>query len=217
MTPAQISKPGRYTFLIADDHMVVRQGVAMVLKDLFFNADIHQASSIKETLKAVDEYKFDLLILDIHFPDSHSLNLIGELKELQPQLKILVFSAYDENLYALRYLNAGASGYLNKACSEDEMKQALQSMVVSGKYITQNIKDKILDSYISKKPLNPLEQLSDREIEVARLLIKGFGNMEISESLGIKKSTVSTFKNRIFEKLAINNLADLIDMFQLYQ
>ena len=70
--------------------------------------------------------------------------IIGELKELQPQLKILVFSAYDENLYALRYLNAGASGYLNKACSEDEMKQALQSMVVSGKYITQNIKDKIL-------------------------------------------------------------------------
>lgn len=217
MTPPQKNKPGRYTFLIADDHMVVRQGVAMVLKDLFFNANIHQAASIKETIKMVHEHTIDLLILDIHFPDSHSLNLIGELKELQPNLKILVFSAYDENLYALRYLNAGASGYLNKACTEDEMKQALQSMVVSGKYITQNIKDKILDSYISKKPLNPLEQLSDREIEVARLLIKGYGNMEISEALGIKKSTVSTFKNRIFEKLAINNLADLIDMFQLYQ
>ncbi len=89
-------------------------------------------------------------------------------------------------------------------------------MMLSGKYITQNIKDKILDSYISKKPVNPLEQLSNREVEVARLLIKGYGNMEIAEQLQVKKSTVSTFKNRIFEKLEINNLADLIDFFQLY-
>ena len=89
-------------------------------------------------------------------------------------------------------------------------------MMVSGKYITQNIKDRILDSYISKKPINPLEQLSNREVEVARLLIKGYGNMEIAELLNVKKSTVSTFKNRIFEKLEIDNLADLIDFFQLY-
>ena len=131
-------------------------------------------------------------------------------------MKILIFSALDEDIYALRYLNAGASGYLNKGSNEDEMKQALKSMMVSGKYITQNIKDRILDSYISKKPINPLEQLSNREVEVARLLIKGFGNLEIAEMLNIKKSTVSTFKNRIFEKLEIDNLADLIDFFNLY-
>ena len=125
-------------------------------------------------------------------------------------------AALDEDIYALRYLNAGASGYLNKGSNEDEMKQALKSMMVSGKYITQNIKDRILDSYISKKPINPLEQLSNREVEVARLLIKGFGNLEIAEMLNIKKSTVSTFKNRIFEKLEIDNLADLIDFFNLY-
>ena len=205
-----------FTFLIADDHSVVRHGVSLVIKELFFNAKIHHAGTFKETLKTLKETKIDLLVLDINFPDGNSINIIGETKTLQPDLKILIFSAYEESLYALRYLNAGASGYLNKGCHEAEMKQALQSMMVSGKYITQNIKDQILDSYISKKPLNPLEQLSDREIEVARLLIKGFGNMEISEMLHIKKSTVSTFKNRIFEKLAIDNLADLIDFFQLY-
>lgn len=161
--------------------------------------------------------KIDLLVLDINFPDGNSLNILSETKTLQPELKILIFSAYEEDLYALRYLNAGASGYLNKGSNEDEIKQALQSMMVSGKYITQNIKDRILESYISKKPLNPLEQLSNREVEVARLLIKGFGNMEIAELLQIKKSTVSTFKNRIFEKLEIVNLAELIDLFQLYQ
>ena len=204
------------TFLIADDHSIVRQGITLVIKELFFNASIFQAGSFKETLNTLRENKVSMLILDINFPDGNSLNILSEIKTLQPDLKILIFSAYDEDIYALRYLNAGASGYLNKGCSEEEMKQALRSMMVSGKYITQNIKDRILDSYISKKPINPLEQLSNREVEVARLLIKGYGNMEIAELLNVKKSTVSTFKNRIFEKLEIDNLADLIDFFQLY-
>ena len=205
------------TFLIADDHSIVRQGISLLIKELFFNATIYQAGTFKETLKIVRDTKIDLLVLDINFPDGNSLNILSETKTLQPELKILIFSAYEEDLYALRYLNAGATGYLNKGSNEDEIKQALQSMMVTGKYITQNIKDRILESYISKKPLNPLEQLSNREVEVARLLIKGFGNMEIAELLQIKKSTVSTFKNRIFEKLEIVNLAELIDLFQLYQ
>lgn len=210
-------KPNQqYSFLIADDHSIVRQGVSLLIKELFFNVKIFHAGSFKETLKITSENKIDLLILDINFPDGNSLSIMSEAKAMQPDMKILIFSALDEDIYALRYLNAGASGYLNKGSNEDEMKQALKSMMVSGKYITQNIKDRILDSYISKKPINPLEQLSNREVEVARLLIKGFGNLEIAEMLNIKKSTVSTFKNRIFEKLEIDNLADLIDFFNLY-
>lgn len=210
-------KPNQqYSFLIADDHSIVRQGVSLLIKELFFNVKIFHAGSFKETLKIASENKIDLLILDINFPDGNSLSIMSEAKAMQPDMKILIFSALDEDIYALRYLNAGASGYLNKGSNEDEMKQALKSMMVSGKYITQNIKDRILDSYISKKPINPLEQLSNREVEVARLLIKGFGNLEIAEMLNIKKSTVSTFKNRIFEKLEIDNLADLIDFFNLY-
>lgn len=209
-------KQNQPTFLIADDHSIVRQGISLLIKELFFSAKIFHAGSFKEILKTVREHKIDLIILDINFPDGNSLNIISDTKTIQPDTKILIFSAYDEDIYALRYLNAGASGYLNKGSNEDEMKQALKSMMVSGKYITQNIKDRILDSYISKKPINPLEQLSNREVEVARLLIKGFGNLEIAEMLNIKKSTVSTFKNRIFEKLEIDNLADLIDFFNLY-
>jgi DNA-binding NarL/FixJ family response regulator len=209
-------KQNQPTFLIADDHSIVRQGISLLIKELFFSAKIFHAGSFKEILQIIRENKIDIIILDINFPDGNSLNIITEIKTIQPEAKILIFSAYDEDIYALRYLNAGASGYLNKGSSENEMKNALKSMIVSGKYITPNIKEKILDSYISKKPINPLEQLSNREVEVARLLIKGFGNMEIAEMLTIKKSTVSTFKNRIFEKLEIDNLADLIDTFQLY-
>ncbi|MFV5697424.1 response regulator [Flavobacterium sp. ZT3R17] len=205
-----------YSFLIADDHSVVRQGVALLIKELFLNAKICQSGTFKDTFKVLQEIKIDLLVLDINFPDGNSLNIITEVKNIQPDIKILIFSAYDEDIYAMRYLNAGASGYLNKGSSEEEMKQALTSMILSGKYITQNIKDRILDSYISKTPINPLEQLSNREVEVARLLIKGYGNLEISELLKIKKTTVSTFKNRVFEKLEIDNLPALIELFHLY-
>lgn len=204
------------SFLIADDHSIVRQGVAMIIKELFFKPKIFLAGTFKETLHIIHQNTIDLLVLDINFPDGNSLKILEEIKKIQPELKIIIFTAYDEDIYALRYLNAGATGYLNKGCSEDEMKNALNSMVLYGKYITQNIKDKILDSYISKKPINPLESLSGREIEVARLFIKGYGNMEIAETLNIKKSTVSTFKNRIFEKLEINNIAELIEFFNLY-
>lgn len=205
-----------YKFLIADDHSVVRQGVSLIIKELFLNASISMAGNFKDTFKLLRESEYDLLILDVNFPDGNSLSVLSEIKAIQPDLKILIFSAYDENIYAMRYLNAGASGYLNKETTEDEMKNAINSMISSGKYITQNIKDKILDSYISKKPVNPLDLLSNREIEVARLLIKGYGNLEILELLKIKKTTVSTYKNRIFEKLEIDNLADLIKLFQLY-
>ncbi|MDN3677690.1 response regulator transcription factor [Flavobacterium paronense] len=205
-----------YTFLIADDHSVVRQGISLVVKELFVNAKIHTAGTFKDTLKVVKETKLDLLILDINFPDGNSINIIPEVKTIQPDIKILIFTAFDESIYAMRYLNAGASGYLNKGCTEEEIKLAVKSMIGTGKYVTQTIKDRILDSYISKTPVNPLEKLSVREVEVARLLIKGYGNLEISELLQIKKTTVSTFKNRVFEKLGIDNLASLIELFQLY-
>ena len=204
------------SFLIVDDHSVVRQGVSLIIKELFSNASIYMAGNFKDAFKLLKEIKFDLLVLDVNFPDGNSINVLTEIKLIQPDLKILIFSAYDENIYAMRYLNAGASGYLNKETTEDEMKGAINAMISSGKYITQNIKDKILDSYISKKPTNPLDLLSNREIEVAQLLIKGYGNLEILELLNLKKTTVSTYKNRIFEKLEIDNLADLIKFFQLY-
>ncbi|KFF13217.1 response regulator [Flavobacterium hydatis] len=205
-----------YSFLIADDHVVVRQGVTLIVKELFLNAMVYKAATFNDTFKILKEVKIDLLILDVNFPDGNSLNILAEIKAIQPEVKILIFSALEENIYAMRYLNAGASGYLTKESSEDEMKLAINTMISTGKYMTQNIKDRILDSYITKKPTNPLEVLSNREMEVARLFIKGYGNLEILEILKIKKTTVSTYKNRIFEKLEVDNLAELIKLFHLY-
>lgn len=85
-----------------------------------------------------------------------------------------------------------------------------------GKYISAPMKEKIIDNYMQKIPINPLDQLSDRELEIARLLIKGFGNLEISILKSLQKTTVSTYKKRIFEKLNIDNLPALIEIFNSY-
>lgn len=208
--------PNNCSFLITDDHSIVRQGIAMLINEVFLNPKIQMSGNFKDTFKIINETNIDLLILDINFPDGNSINIIKDIKTIQPDIKILIFTAYSEDVYALRYLNSGASGFLTKGSSEEEMKLALTSMILSGKYITQNVRDLVLDSYISKTPINPIEQLSNRELEVARMLIKGHGNLEISDILNIKKTTVSTFKNRIFEKLEVDNLATLIEIFRLY-
>ncbi|WP_281321877.1 response regulator transcription factor [Flavobacterium aestivum] len=211
-----MSTSDNYCFLIADDHSVVRQGLCLLIKELYANAKIYHAGTLKDTLEVLKETRVDLLILDINFPDGNSINSLEELKSIQKDLKILIFTMNDEDIYGMRYLNGGASGYLSKASCEDEMKEALSRMMIFGKYLTSNLKSKISDHFISNKPINPLDQLSAREVEVAKLLIKGYGNLEITNLLQIKNTTVSTFKKRIFEKLEIDNVAALIELFQLY-
>lgn len=206
----------KYNFISADDHSVVTQGMSFILKDLYNGATVYQIESFSEIIKVLNTTSIDLLILDINFPDGSSLNLLPTLKKIQPDLKILIFSGYDEEIYAVRYLSAGANGYLNKLSSEEEIKHAIKTVMTFGKYTSKNIQDKIMDSYILKKPSNPLEQLSNREIEIAKFLVDGRSNIDISKSLNIKKTTVSTYKNRIFEKLSIDTLSGLIQIFQLY-
>jgi len=204
------------TFVIADDHTMIRQGISFLLKDIFPSANILQTGSFLEILKLVKQQKIDLLLLDINFPDGISLNIIPTIKEMQPNIKILIFSACDEDVYALRYLNAGANGYLSKLSTETEISYGINSVLSYGKYVSPNIQNKIMDSYILKKPINPLEQLSNREIEIARLMVEGCGNTAIADTLNIQRTTVSTYKNRLFEKLEINSLSSLISIFNLY-
>lgn len=106
----------------------------------------------------------------------------NKITPLETKSKFLFFSAFDENIYAIRYLNAGANGYLSNLSNEEEIKLAIKSVLNSGKYISKNIQEKIMDTYIFNKPKNLLEQLSNREIEIAKLLVEGFSNIDICNS-----------------------------------
>lgn len=206
----------KFSFITADDHSVVTKSLSFILKDLYKDPIVFQIENISDIIKVLNDNTVHLLLLDVAFPDGNSLGIIPTLKKMQPDLKILIFSGYDEEIYAIRYINAGANGFLSKISSEEEIKNAITAVMNSGKYLSKNIQEKIMDSYIFKKPANPLEQLSNRELEVAKLMVDGYGNTEICKALNIQKTTVSTYKTRIFEKTGIDNLSYLIQLFNLY-
>ena len=206
----------KYQFIVADNNFMIRQGMTIILKQLYNDVFIYQVDDLNSAKKILKSKSIQLLIIDINLPGTNSLNIISYLRKIQNELKILIFSSYHEDIYAIRYLSARANGYLNKLSSEEEIKYAIETVMNTGKYISKNIQDRIMDSYILKKPSNPLEQLSNREIEIAKFLVDGYSNIDVSKLLNIKKTTVSTYKIRIFEKLSIETLSGLIQIFQLY-
>ncbi|WP_177761653.1 response regulator transcription factor [Flavobacterium sp. I3-2] len=211
-----INKFNKFKFITADDHEIIAKSLIFIIKDLYKDAEIYQIDKLSEIVETLKKEKIDLLILDISFPEGDTLTIIPKIKAIQPDIKILIFSGHDENMYAIRYFHANVNGYLSKSSGVNEIKNAITDVMNNGKYFSRNIQNQIMDSLIFKKPSNALQQLSNREFEIAKLLVKGYGNTEISAELDLQKSTVSTYKNRIFEKLEINNVPDLIQIFKLY-
>ena len=205
-----------YKILIVDDHMVVKTGVSIILNSEINDLDIQFASTFSETLDKVKQFSYDLIILDINIPGGKNIEMIPEIRAIVPEVKILMFSAHEEEFYALRYVSAGADGFLNKLSSEEKLIEAVRSIREFGKYLTENLIDQLNNNLLNDEPLNPFDLLSKREIEIVKLLVKGDRNLEISNFLGIQMSTVSTYKNRVFEKLKINNLVELIEKYNLH-
>jgi len=127
--------------LIADDHSIVRLGASVIIKENYPNAIITQAKDYAEVDKLLRFNSFDLLLLDINMPGGNNIKVIKEILTLQPDLKILIFSSYDETLYALRYIEAGAVGYLNKNTAMAELANAIQTIKERGRYMSNEVKD----------------------------------------------------------------------------
>lgn len=196
--------------LIADDHYIVRAGTAMVLESAYPWLNINFAENYEQTKNFIGSNSYDLLILDIDMPGSQYKQMIHELKSIQNSLKILVFSGYDNDV-ALQYIREGAEGYLNKQSNEEQIKSAVKSILDKGYYYPTEL----IVPIIQNKKNSPGEKLSSREYEIFKLLSYGNGNLEIANMLNIKMSTVSTYKKRIFEKLNVANIAELIKAYNL--
>ena len=206
--------------LITDDHDIVRLGSSMVIREMYHNANIQQATDMSETIQLLSSKEFELLLLDINMPGGNNIKMIDEVLSIQPEIKILVFSSYEESIYALRYLQAGASGFINKNSNKEELKNAITSILEKGRYMSPEISNLFLENITSGKAskinANPLNLLSNREMDVAKFLVKGLSILEISKEMNLKNSTISTYKTRVFEKLQLDNIPDLIEVFNLH-
>ncbi|EGV44571.1 response regulator transcription factor [Bizionia argentinensis JUB59] len=203
--------------LVADDHGIVRMGLVQIIKQLRPQALLSEAEDYKSLSALISKESFDLVILDVNMPNGTLQQAIDFIKLKQPELKILIFSSQDEQLYALRYLKMGANGFLNKLSPKEQIDEALSAMFLKGQYISDEIKDSMVSNTLNKQQSSsPIEVLSNRELEVANKLVEGLPLKELSNQLNLHTSTVSTYKNRVFEKLDIQSIPELVEIFRIY-
>ncbi|MGG7666954.1 response regulator [Dyadobacter sp. BHUBP1] len=198
--------------LLVEDHPVMRAGTRTILHSFLGNCQITEVDNFKRAINAIIEEEFSLVILDVSIPGGESVKMIENIKSRRSEQKVLVYTSWDENLYALEFIKAGANGYLTKDASEAELKVAVETIIFQNKmYLSQNVRDQGFNMFIkSGKTLeSPQEQLSLREREVVNLFLTGKSVSEVSSLLSLHPSTVSTHRHRIFQKLGVNNMMDL--------
>jgi two-component system invasion response regulator UvrY len=203
-------------FLLVDDHVVVRSGIKILLSEIYKPAEIHEAFDGLSTLDKLKENEYDLVMLDIQMPNTDTLGLMKTIKQDYPAAKVLIFSMSSENIYAKRFMKAGAYGFISKEASMDEIKKAINLILNDRKYISDALIDKLAEDSISGNPGNPFDKLSPKEFEIVSLLLGGKTLTEISQSLNIHTSTAGTHKARLFEKLGVTNVLELSELAKLY-
>ena len=207
----------KITFLLADDHSLIRQGIFFLIDEMELETEIFQTSNLQQTLEKIKNAPIDIAIIDAHFPDGNSLSILKEIKSIRPQMKVLIFTGIDENVHALKYINAGANGFLSKMSEEEEINHAVKEMINHGEYISKSTQSKLIDSVQNPSLINPLLRLTERESEIAQMYSEGLGNLEIANRLDLKQNTVSTIKKRILEKLEVDTIVGLIDLMKTHQ
>jgi len=193
--------------VLADDHSFIRLGLIQILKDEYPSVEIIEVSDGEALIKEVTLHECDLVISDLDMPGRSGLEALQQIKLIKPDLPVLILSIYSEDLYAVRVLKAGASGYLNKNAAPDELINAIKRISLGRKYITPEIAEKLLIQNTDDK--QPHELLSNREFEIFKLLAFGKTITQIAESLSLALTTVSTHRSKIMEKLNLTTNSSL--------
>jgi DNA-binding NarL/FixJ family response regulator len=196
--------------VIADDHAIVRSG----LKQLFAQEPdlrvVAEATHGSETMDCVRQHQPDLLLLDLNMPGISGPDLIQRLKLQQPRLPILVLSMHNEPLMASRTIKAGATGYVTKDSEPEILIAAIRKVATGGKYIVPELAAQMLFDHGDSADAAPHTLLSNRELEIFRLLTTGKTANDIAAQLAISNKTVSTHKTRMMEKLKLGSTAELM-------
>ncbi len=193
--------------LLVDDHAIVRSGLGRLLAALA-HAEILEAANGRDALALARAERPDLVILDLNLPGLGGLELIRRLAQEEKAAKILVFSMHAEPLYAVRALEAGATGYLSKNVAPDELLTAVRRVGAGGRYVESEIAQAMAVQVATSG--QPLDRLTARDLEIMRLLADGRSLAEIAEALGIGYKTVANTLSQIKAKLGVSRTADLV-------
>lgn len=196
--------------LIAEDHPIFREGLKRILAR---TNDINvsgEAATGASAISLIMKNEYDVVLLDISMPEMSGLDVLKQLRKIQPRLPVLVLSVYPEDQYATRTIKAGASGYLTKDSIPDVLTEAIRRVARGRKFIVPTVGEKLALELQGGPKKYPHDSLSDREYQVMRLIAEGKKVKEIAAELLLSAKTISTYKARIMEKMRFKNNADLI-------
>ncbi len=193
--------------LIVDDHAVVRQGIQRLLSGVA-NATCFEASSAHEALAIARKENPDLVILDINLEGASGLELLRRLRIENASVRVLMFSMHAEPIYATRALKAGAYGYVCKSASAEELTTAVLRVLEGGRYLDSTLAGELVMNSVRAE--DPLRNLTNREIEILRMLGEGKSLQGFADAIGIAYKTVANSCGRIKEKLDLPRTSDLI-------
>jgi DNA-binding NarL/FixJ family response regulator len=195
--------------LVADDHALIREGLKQIIATSVDLEVSDEASNGQEALAKVREHHFDAVILDITMPGRDGLDVLAEIKKMQPSLPVLILSSHPEEQCALRAFRAGASGYLVKLCSPQELLEALHKITLGKKYVSQEFAE-CLVSGLGKPDQEKLHnRLSGREYQVLCMIGSGKPVSKIATELSLSLKTVSTHRSNLLKKLNMHNNAEI--------
>jgi len=197
--------------LIIEDHPLITAALRATILASYPHADIEDADTFPDGLELLQNKKFDLLILDIDIPGGEDTLMIQIIKKKQKDCSILVNSGFDEKIYAIPFLQAGADGYISKNAKSSELKIAIQTVFEKRKYASAAIQDLLVSNLQTDHQYIPeqLRGLSPNEFKVMKMLIEGYMTKQIAIQMELKENTISTYKKRVFAKLNVKTLLEL--------
>lgn len=198
--------------LIADDHQLFREGIAKLISNDSEIEVLAEAENGEEAIKLASKFKPDVILMDIGMPKLNGIEATIQLKEHNPEIKIISLSMHAEKEYIKDILDAGASGYLLKSCTYSQLTEAIKSVFKGGKYLSEEVTEIVLHDYLKKDKEDSEDEqiLSKRELEILKLYAEGCSSREISEQLFISIKTVGTHKQHILKKLDLKTNADMV-------
>jgi two-component system invasion response regulator UvrY len=195
--------------MLVDDHDLVRKGIRRLLDDASGIKVVAEAMDGEQAIREVRKKKPDVILMDVSMPGIGGLEATRKITRSLPDMKIIAVTIHDEDPFPARLLEAGAAGYITKGCAIEEIISAIQSVHQGKQYITPAVAQKLALSFVNHGAKSVIEELTQREMQVMLMMVRGDSNKEISISLCLSPKTTSTYRYRLFEKLGVDNDVEL--------
>jgi DNA-binding NarL/FixJ family response regulator len=212
-TSSSRGESARTQVFVVDDHPAIREALAAAIGSKIDMRVVGESPTAQKALRTMERHVPDVVVVDISLEDAHGLDLVEELRSRFPDLRIIVFSMYDESVYAERAIRAGASGYVMKSEPTEHVVKAIQAVSEGDVYLSRRMSSRILSKVIRQQDYafrSATEQLTEREMTVFKRLGEGLSVRDIAEDLDLSRKTVETYRRRAKEKLGFESVDELL-------